>query len=506
VIDPIQARKDPKIFGSYIQNQETFGNWDVFTKAAHGMPMTPAEAEICRKFAGREVEPGTRFEQIWCASGRQSRKTLIGASEAIYACLFETFWHGQVKKGKNVFFPIIACDKIQARQCFEYCSGMLNSSPILRREIKRERTWDIEFLNGAVIMIRTGNFRQIRGPQYLGGCFDEVAFLRDSETSANPAAELIKAFLPALIKGGRLWGFSTVYDRQGIFFGRVRDYRGKDDPNVFVWVSDTLSMNPLYDKGKVDRALEEDRVHGLAEYFSEFRDDISSFIPSELIESAVVPGRVSLPKVEGISYVGAVDMSGGRQDSAALGIAHRTPQGRAALDVLLERPAPHSPESVVQEFSAVLKNFDLSEVQGDRYGSEFVVELFRKHGIFYQASERTSSEIFLEFLPMLASNRIELLDSKRLRSQLCGLERRTRSGGRDQVGHYPGGHDDLAVAAAGAVVRVSRLVENFSPEVLARMMFPEPKLSRKEKFDRYVENWLLDRPQEPWKPEEDMDD
>jgi len=33
-----------------------------------------------------------------------------------------------------------------------------------------------------------------------------------------------------------------------------------------------------------------------------------------------------------------------------------------------------------------------------------------------------------------------------------GLERRARSGGKDLVTHYPGGHDDVANAAAGALV------------------------------------------------------
>ena len=40
-------------------------------------------------------------------------------------------------------------------------------------------------------------------------------------------------------------------------------------------------------------------------------------------------------------------------------------------------------------------------------------------------------------------------------AQLCGLERRTAWGGRDSIDHGPGGHDDLANAAAGALVAVA---------------------------------------------------
>jgi hypothetical protein len=60
--------------------------------------------------------------------------------------------------------------------------------------------------------------------------------------------------------------------------------------------------------------------------------------------------------------------------------------------------------------------------------------------------------IYGELLPILNSGRAELLDHPRLTTQLCGLERRTARGGRDSIDHAPGGHDDLANAAAGALV------------------------------------------------------
>jgi hypothetical protein len=50
---------------------------------------------------------------------------------------------------------------------------------------------------------------------------------------------------------------------------------------------------------------------------------------------------------------------------------------------------------------------------------------------------------------LLNSNRIELLDNKRLASQLMTLERRSGRG-RDIIDHGPGGHDDIANAVAGA--------------------------------------------------------
>jgi hypothetical protein len=39
-----------------------------------------------------------------------------------------------------------------------------------------------------------------------------------------------------------------------------------------------------------------------------------------------------------------------------------------------------------------------------------------------------------------------------MKQQLVGLERRTARGGKDSIDHPPGGHDDVANAAAGAIV------------------------------------------------------
>jgi hypothetical protein len=102
---------------------------------------------------------------------------------------------------------------------------------------------------------------------------------------------------------------------------------------------------------------------------------------------------------------------------------------------------------------------------------------------------------------------VELLDHRRLVEQLRGLERRTKAGGRDFVGHGPfaGAHDDLAVAVAGAVLRANDQKPIFSPEFLARMMFPEPKPSREERFRVYESNWLRGITQAEWRDEDDLE-
>ena len=67
-------------------------------------------------------------------------------------------------------------------------------------------------------------------------------------------------------------------------------------------------------------------------------------------------------------------------------------------------------------------------------------------------SEKPKSGLYLDLLPVLNSDRMELPPDDRLVNQLLGLERRTARGGRDSIDHSPGGHDDRANVVAGLVV------------------------------------------------------
>ncbi len=136
-----------------------------------------------------------------------------------------------------------------------------------------------------------------------------------------------------------------------------------------------------------------------------------------------------------------------------LAIAHLS-GGIAVLDAIREVRPPFSPESVVTEFAAMLRAYGLKSVTGDRYAGEWPRERFREHGITYEVSEKPKTDIYRDLLPVLNSGTAELLDLPRLAGQFCGLERRTARGGRDSIDHAPGSHDDLANAAAGALLMV----------------------------------------------------
>ena len=77
----------------------------------------------------------------------------------------------------------------------------------------------------------------------------------------------------------------------------------------------------------------------------------------------------------------------------------------------------------------------------------------------------SSQDLYRDFVPLMSSGRVQLLDSDRLLAQLCGLERHVGPSGKDQINHPDKGHDDLINAAAGALLYANRDASDYVPIV-----------------------------------------
>jgi hypothetical protein len=67
--------------------------------------------------------------------------------------------------------------------------------------------------------------------------------------------------------------------------------------------------------------------------------------------------------------------------------------------------SPFSPESVIADFTALLKTYRIDRVHGDRHAGEWPRKQFAKAGIIYQPSERSKSEIYRDALPLLKAGK-----------------------------------------------------------------------------------------------------
>ena len=122
------------------------------------------------------------------------------------------------------------------------------------------------------------------------------------------------------------------------------------------------------------------------------------------------------------------------------------------MDATREKKPPFSPDQVVADFSDLLRRYNVTTVHGDFYAGLWPTERFRKHGISYRVAKKSKSDIYRDFLPLLNSGEVQLLDNKKLINQLINLERRTARSGKDSIDHSPGQHDDVINSAAGVLV------------------------------------------------------
>jgi len=451
----IEALQDQNLFGRLFKTPETWAAWHVYLKALFALPIDDRkERSLLKKATGLSKPPQRPVKESFVIAGRRSGKSFISAIIAVFLAAFKD-WKKFLSPGERGYVFIVANDKAQARIIKNYVSGIFNSSPILQRMVENDLRESIELKNGITIAIKTASYRTLRGYTVVAAILEELAFWR-SEESANPDREILAAIRPALatVSESLLIGISTPYNRSGVLYEQYKKHFGKAT-GPLIWKAPTRVMNPTIDEEKINEAIAEDPLAARAEWLADFREDIDSFVSLELVESAVVPLRLELPYQSQNYYLAFMDPSGGRQDSFTLAIAHQEKDDLIVLDVVRERRPPFNPEGVVKEYCELLKAYRVSGVYCDRYAGEWVRAAFTKNGIEVVWSEKSASELYLEFLPLLSSKKVELLDNKHLITQLASLERRTRSGGKDLVTHPPGGHDDIVNAVAGVSVYAS---------------------------------------------------
>ncbi|MGH2728924.1 MAG: hypothetical protein ACRDKS_18275, partial [Actinomycetota bacterium] len=410
-----------------------------------------------RAHTGRTTPPGNPVAECWVVAGRRGGKSRMAALVGLTKAL--QFDASRLAPGELAVVPIISADRRQSRSVFGYLRALC-ALPRVRPWVHRVLKETVELKTNVNVEVFTASFRTTRGPTIVTAILDEVAFWRDESTSANPDSEILDAIRPGMstIADALLLAISSPYARKGELFATHDRYVGVDDPHTIVWNADTATLNPTVAPHVIARAFREDPIAAASEYGQDgavtFRHDVEAFLGPEAVEACTVPGRRELPPLSSEVYEAFTDPSGGSQDSFTVGIAHEDAAGHGVLDCVRETRPPFSPDAVVSEFAALLKTYGCHEVTGDRYAGEWPREAFRSHGIRYVPSEYTKSDLYREIVAPVNARRVELLDHPVLRAQLVGLERRVARGGHDSIDHAPGGRDDVANAAVGALTLV----------------------------------------------------
>ena len=256
--------------------------------------------------------------------------------------------------------------------------------------------------------------------------------------------------------GGLLMLGSSVYRKRGYMYRKYRELHGNNDSEDLCWFAPSAVMNPSLPVHAIDKAMAEDAPKARAEFLNIWREDLSDFIPIDVIDACTDWGITERPPSTGVKYVAWADAAGGTgRDSFAFAIAHRAKDKTLVLDLVRERKPRFVASAVVAELAAILRQYKITEVWGDAFAGGFHADAWADHKIKFKPAERDTSENYLTLLPLMTQpGRTHLLHDHTLRHQLAGLERRVHAGDRESVSHAntQSAHDDVAAAAAGALV------------------------------------------------------
>jgi hypothetical protein len=276
----------------------------------------------------------------------------------------------------------------------------------------------------------------------------------------------------ATIDDAMLLGISSPHAKNGLLWQKFCEHYGKDDEDVLFIRAPTVELNPTIDPRIIEKALGEDYDAANAEWNAVFREGVSGLIGSEAIRRVIVPGRMVLAPEAGQSYVcfldGASGVPGG--DSFTAAWAHfDSSRDRAILDQVYERRPPFSADDCIMEIAAICKQYSCERVLGDAWAGDLLRQRWTTlTGAAYDVADRSKSQIYLDFLPLVSSARVEMLDDDRAVQQALGLERRvTRGSNRETVDHSPQTRDDRINAIAGCLVYCSAGSHRFEPAFVA---------------------------------------
>ena len=462
------AMHDPNLLGHAFPDLATWRPHLTIGRATFAEPPQPGDIELFAQLTGRDSWPTVPARNLTMITGRRSGKTRKAAALGVYLAIRQDY--GSVlAPGERAVVACLAADRDQAQVLLSYVRAHFDA-PMLRSMVVKETANSIELNNGAVIQVLTASFRALRGRTFKAVVCDEVAYWMLE--GANPAAEIIAAATPGLLTlDGLLIKITSPYMEEGPVFDDFNNHFGVDGSRTLVVRAASRVMNSTLPQDVIDDALREDYEKAAAEYLAQWRSDLKAFLDQAKVNEALRDRDLDRPcSPHERPYRAFVDFSGGRKDSAALAISHMEPDSEEVIvDAVRRWQPPFSPEAVVREMAELLSQYRLTSCVGDDYAAEVLRELFTNAGVAYERSDDSASEIYLSVLPLFNTGRIAAPDNKVLRRELTALIRRTRQGGRDQVDHPRGGHDDLAVATCGSVLHAWRAKgADFLPVVTPR--------------------------------------
>jgi hypothetical protein len=461
----LQALSDPDLFGP-VFSAPSFWTWKVVAKLIDGESLTEQrEIELFEQCTGRRYNRLSRraIRRLFVLAGRRAGKDRFLSAVAVWRAALCADWREYTSAGEGAVCSLLGADKRQSGILRKYCAGLLNA-PLLAKEIIRQTDDLTEFRNGASLEVATNNASLIRGRSAIAVLGSEACRWKTDEFAASSDEEVVGAAEPSMAMcpdGGLLMLGSSVYRKRGFMYRMYRRLHGNEDSEDICWFAPSQVMNPKLPQAVIDRAVANDAPKARAEYLNVWREDVSDFVPLDVIEACTDWGVTERPAQRGIRYVAYHDAAGGTgRDSFTLAIGHaERAAGRVFVDLVRERKPRFVAEDVIRDFSETMRSYGVHTVIGDGYASGFTADAWARNRVTFQKCESSTADNYLAALPLLTSKRARLLDDVTTRTQLCSLERKVVSG--HEIVTHPSAassHDDVAASVCGCLVAAAAAV------------------------------------------------
>ena len=414
-----------------------------------------------------------RFNMVLAGRGKKNWKSC----DLILAALFKLVIP-EANQGNDAL--ILANDEGQAGDDLALAKKLVAINPDLGAELESLQK-EIRRRDGR------GALKILPARDVVGAHGKTAGFIGFDEIHAYRNYDLFEALAPDPTRQVLIWitSYDTIFQSAGIplYDLKAVGFARTDPRMLFSWYSGDqctdpafadlepeLRANPSIASWPEGRAyIEQQRRRLPTHKFRRLHLNLpgspnGAFLDQAIVMSAIVKGRYVLPPEVGRKYFAFVDMSGGSSDDATLAISHEQ-DGHAVLDLLIKQDGspPFNPRSAVKKFAGVLKQYGIASVTGDAYAGQTFREDFWSYKIDYlvcrgrgdskmretEGNDHAAvhkTDLYEALEPALNAGEVELLDISKLQEQLLRLLIRGAS-----IDHEPGGHDDFANAAAGAI-------------------------------------------------------
>jgi phage terminase large subunit-like protein len=245
----------------------------------------PLQKEILQEFWNNSYSTG-----VWCL-GRRSGKTFLAALSAVYACTaLAPIYKQYIRSGENYYVLFVANNEEQAKIALEQVKIFINSSPILKRGLKKPPTaTSITLTNGAVFKVVPNTAKGIRGYPVALAILDEAAHYRTGSGEVT-GKNLYDAIAPSVAQFGnygRILFISTPWTKQGIFYDSYQKGVSGDYDTIHVANYPTWEVNPKISQEFLEDAKKRDPVMFEVEFGANFAVDFAAFLDVDFIENSV---------------------------------------------------------------------------------------------------------------------------------------------------------------------------------------------------------------------------